>query len=63
MQPTSSTSQVVSPFIRFIGDSETGIVHSASGGCQVEVHQTFLDLRTAIVRGYQLCHICGGSHQ
>lgn len=63
MQPTSVPSQINSPYIRFIGDSETGIVHSASGGCQVEVQQTFLDLRTAIVRGYQLCHICGNAHQ
>jgi hypothetical protein len=62
MQPTSAPSQIASPFIRFIGDFETGIVHSASGGCQVEVQQSFLDLRTAIVRGYQLCHICGGTH-
>ncbi len=60
MQPTTP-SQTISPLIRFIGDTETGIVHCASGGCQVEIEQSFLDLRTAIVRGYQLCHLCSGS--
>ena len=44
--------------IRFLGDSETGIVHNAEGGCEVDATEAFLDLRTAIVRGYRVCACC-----
>jgi hypothetical protein len=57
MQPTiyaPSTEQL----IRFLGDSETGIVHYAQGGCEVDASEAFLDLRTAIVRGYRICACC-----
>lgn len=48
------------PIIRYIGDSETGIVHAATCSCDYHHTESFLDLRTAIVRGYRLCLRCTG---
>lgn len=59
MQPAYYPQRVaISPVIRFVGDAETGIVHSALSTCAAETSEAFLDLRTAIVRGYSLCACC-----
>lgn len=41
-----------------VGDTETGIVHAAQSNCVVDERETFLDVRTALVRGYHLCSAC-----
>ena len=47
--------------VRYMGDSETGLVHRVeAGGCDADAHEIFLDLRTALVRGYRLCPDCVG---
>ncbi len=58
MQPTPYPPAAISPVIRFIGDVETGIVHRAQTGCEANTSEAFLDLRTALVRGYSVCTCC-----
>ncbi len=59
MQPTLYPPSVaISPMIRFVGDPETGIVHRVHSPCDVDTSEAFLDVRTAIVRGYRLCACC-----
>jgi hypothetical protein len=47
-----------SPVVRYVGDTETGVVHRVGSDCEVITVEVFLDVRTAIVRGYQLCSCC-----
>lgn len=42
----------------YVGDSETGLVHVQNSQCALAAHQVFLDVRTAVVRGYRLCMCC-----
>ena len=46
------------PRVRYVGDLETGLVHRCTSDCVVTTSQMFLDVRTALVRGYQLCSCC-----
>lgn len=46
------------PVVQYVGDTETGVVHRVGSGCEVIMMEVFLDVRTAIVRGYQLCSCC-----
>lgn len=47
------------PQVHFVGDSETGLVHRAGAeGCDVETYAVFIDVRTALVHGYELCPHC-----
>lgn len=46
------------PVVRYVGDAETGIVHRIGSSCGVSTNEVFLDVRTAIIRGYQLCRCC-----
>jgi hypothetical protein len=61
----ASVSQVfsVTPLVQYVGDPETGLVHHASTACTLLDNESFLDLRTAIVRGYRMCPCCGGRGQ
>ncbi|PLS78421.1 MAG: hypothetical protein CYG59_18925 [Chloroflexi bacterium] len=61
MQLMSYPSAVAVPMIRFVADIDTGIVHAAHSDCQVDTQEAFLDVRTAIVRGYRLCKCCRGA--
>lgn len=58
MQSTPYPPAAISPLIRFIGDTETGIVHRAHSACEADTSEAFLDLRTALVRGYSMCTCC-----
>jgi hypothetical protein len=58
MQSMSYAAVNTAPLIRFVGDAETGIVHAARTQCLVYTQEAFLDVRTAIVRGYRLCKCC-----
>lgn len=56
-----SLSARVSKVVRniwYIGDPDTGVVHVSNGSCVIESGQVFLDLRTALVRGYRVCTCC-----
>ena len=44
--------------MQYRGDSETGLVHREGCACDAEAHELFLDVRTALVRGYRLCPVC-----
>lgn len=56
---TSDTHRSAGSLVQYLGDSETGLVHRADAdGCDAEAHELFLDLRTALVRGYRLCPQC-----
>lgn len=63
MNATIPAPQQRLPRIRYIGDAETGLVHRCSSDCTVSVSQLFLDVRTALVRGYQLCSCCWREHE
>lgn len=54
----TSTAAQPYPSIRFLGDTETGLVHVVHSSCAEAAEEVFLDLRTAIVRGYRLCRCC-----
>lgn len=56
--PSISALPLVGPTIQYIGDPETGLVHLAYCSCAVVHGEGYLDLRTAMVRGYQLCPHC-----
>lgn len=58
MLATSHYTPQHSPVVRYVGDSETGIVHRIGSPCVVIPNEVFLDVRTAIVRGYRLCSCC-----
>lgn len=58
MQLIAYTSVTAVPLIRFVGDAEAGVVHAAYTNCQLYTQEAFLDVRTAIVRGYRLCKCC-----
>lgn len=61
MQMMSFPSVVAVPLIRYVADIDTGIVHAVQSDCQVDTQEAFLDVRTAIVRGYRLCKCCRGA--
>ena len=61
MQTMSYPAAVAVPLIRFVADTDTGIVHAVHSDCQVYTQEAFLDVRTAIVRGYRLCNCCRGA--
>ena len=42
----------------YIGDPDTGVVHRSQAGCLAIDGVLFLDVRTALVRGYRLCACC-----
>ena len=42
----------------YVGDAETGVVHRYRVGCANVEGVFFLDVRTALVHGYQLCACC-----
>lgn len=46
------------PPTQYVGDADTGIVHLRASNCSAEASELFLDLRTAVVRGYRLCACC-----
>ena len=46
------------PRVRYVGDAETGLVHYCGSDCSISGGQLFLDVRTALVRGYRLCNCC-----
>ena len=46
----------------YCGDSETGLVHCRDADCSAEASEPFLDVRTALVRGYSLCPCCIVEH-
>jgi hypothetical protein len=43
---------------RYCGDCETGLVHRNDADCAAEASEPFLDVRTALVRGYTPCPCC-----
>lgn len=43
---------------RYSGDCETGLVHRNDADCAAEASELFLDVRTALVRGYIPCPCC-----
>lgn len=43
---------------QYVGDIDTGMVHLRGSNCGIGASELFLDLRTAMVRGYQLCRCC-----
>lgn len=49
---------LAAPVLRYVGDIETGIVHCIDQSCDILVSEAFLDLRTAMIRGYRLCPLC-----
>lgn len=57
MATTMALSYVL-PVVRFAADTETGLVHCIDQSCDVFAGEVFLDVRTALVRGYQLCSKC-----
>ncbi len=42
----------------YVGDAETGVVHRYRVGCANIEGIFFLDVRTALIHGYQLCACC-----
>ena len=42
----------------FIGDEDTGVVHRSDAWCANRDGVLFLDVRTALVRGYEICSCC-----
>lgn len=60
MNPSTPSPQRRLPRVRYVGDLETGLVHLCSSDCDINVSQIFLDVRTALVRGYELCGCCMG---
>lgn len=51
------------PHIRYVGDLETGLVHRSTSTCVIISSQMFLDVRTALVRGYEMCSCCWSEYQ
>jgi len=58
MRSLFTTTLRMYPTINYIGDPETGIVHTADSNCFIEDGEVFLDVRTALVRGYRYCRVC-----
>jgi hypothetical protein len=58
MLATAPARSVSQPSIRYIGDPETGIVHLPTCHHASAATVIFLDVRTAVVRGYRLCTCC-----
>lgn len=46
------------PQVLYLGDGDTGLVHRAGCGCAIGVCESFLDVRTALIRGYTPCPAC-----
>lgn len=44
--------------VQYVGDTDTGMVHVRESSCSAEASELFLDLRTAMIRGYSLCRCC-----
>ncbi len=47
----------------YVGDTETGVVHRYQAGCANVEGPFYLDVRTALVHGYQLCGCCAAQHE
>ena len=42
----------------YLGDTDTGVVHRFQARCAAPDGVFFLDMRTALVRGFRLCACC-----
>jgi hypothetical protein len=47
----------------YIGDPDTGLLHRVRSGCDVGGGVFYLNWRTAVVHGYDLCACCNPATQ